>query len=108
VKKFYITTAIPYANAKPHIGTAMDYLYGDILLRHQTMQGNDALLSVGTDEHGTKVAKKAADNGQTPQEFVDELQPHFETMRQKLNLDFSHIRNVRTTDEQHVRRVQDI
>lgn len=108
MKKFYITTAIPYANAKPHIGTAMDYLYGDILLRHQTMQGNDALLSVGTDEHGTKVAKKAADNGQTPQEFVDELQPHFETMRQKLNLDFSHIRNVRTTDEQHVRRVQDI
>lgn len=108
MKKFYITTAIPYANAKPHIGTAIDYLYGDILLRHQTMQGNDALLSVGTDEHGTKVAKKAADNGQTPQEFVDELQPHFETMRQKLNLDFSHIRNVRTTDEQHVRRVQDI
>lgn len=108
MKKFYITTAIPYANAKPHIGTAMDYLYADILLRYQIAQGRDALLSVGTDEHGTKVAEKAADNNQSPQEFVNSLQPHFEMMREKLNLDFSHIRNVRTTDEQHVRRVQEI
>ncbi len=108
MKKFYITTAIPYANAKPHIGTAMDYLYADILLRYQIAQGNDALLSVGTDEHGTKVAEKAAANGQSPQEFVDELQPHFEMMRQKLDLDFPHIRNVRTTDEQHARRVEEI
>lgn len=108
MKKFYITTAIPYANAKPHIGTAMDYLYADILLRYQVAQGRDALLSVGTDEHGTKVADKAADNNQSPQEFVNSLQPHFEMMREKLNLDFSNIRNVRTTDEQHIRLVQEI
>ena len=108
MKKFYITTAIPYANAKPHIGTAMDYLYADILLRYQIAHGEDALLSVGTDEHGTKVAEKAAANNQSPQEFVDDLQPHFEMMRQKLNLDFDHIRNVRTTEEQHIHRVQQI
>ncbi len=108
MKKFYITTAIPYANAKPHIGTAMDYLYGDILLRYQLARGNEALLSVGTDEHGTKVAEKAAASGQSPQEFVDSLQPHFIEMRDKLNLDFDHIRSVRTTDQAHVTRVQEI
>ena len=108
MKKFYLTTAIPYANAKPHIGTAMDYLYGDILLRYHVAKDGDALMSIGTDEHGTKVAEKAVDNGQTPQEFVDSLQPHFDEMRSKLNLDFDHIRNVRTTDERHIRRVQQI
>ncbi len=108
MKKFYLTTAIPYANAKPHIGTAMDYLYGDILLRYHVAKDGDALMSIGTDEHGTKVAEKAIDNGQTPQEFVDSLQPHFEQMRSELDLDFAHIRNVRTTDEQHIRRVQQI
>jgi methionyl-tRNA synthetase len=107
-KKFYLTTAIPYANAKPHIGTAMDYLYGDILLRYYQAKGDDALMSIGTDEHGTKVEQKAAENGQTPQEFVDSLQPDFQEMRAKLNLDFDHIVNVRTTDPDHVRRVQEI
>ena len=108
MKKFYITTAIPYANAKPHIGTAMDYLYGDILLRYHAGKNGEALMSIGTDEHGTKVAEKATENNQTPQEFVDSLQPHFQEMREKLNLDFDHIRSVRTTDEQHIRRVQQI
>lgn len=108
MKKFYITTAIPYANAKPHIGTAMDYLYGDILLRYQVEKTGDGLMSIGTDEHGTKVAEKAQMNNQTAQEFVDSLQPHFEEMRKKLNLNFDHIRNVRTTDPEHKQRVQEI
>ena len=84
MKKFYITTAIPYANAKPHIGTAMDYLYGDILLRYHAGKNGEALMSIGTDEHGTKVAEKATENNQTPQEFVDSLQPHFQEMRELL------------------------
>ena len=86
--KYYLTTAIPYANAAPHIGTAMDYLYGDILLRYQLLRGNNAKLSIGTDEHGTKVQQKAADNGVTPQEFVDNLQPEFQKMRQALDMNF--------------------
>ncbi len=106
--KKYNTTAIPYANATPHIGTAMDYLYGDILLRYYTSQDHDALLSIGTDEHGTKIEQKAIDNNITPQELVDSLQPEFQKMRTALNLDFNHIVNVRTTDPDHVRRVQDI
>ena len=124
--KYYLTTAIPYANAAPHIGTAMDYLYGDILLRYQLLRGNDAKLSIGTDEHGTKVQQKAVDNNVTPQEFVDNLQPEFQKMRQALDLNFGvpinqisqplsgqdfdgqNIISVRTSDPEHVRRVQEI
>ena len=124
--KYYLTTAIPYANAAPHIGTAMDYLYGDILLRYQLLRGNDAKLSIGTDEHGTKVQQKAADNSVTPQEFVDNLQPEFQKMRQALDLNFGvpinqigqplssqdfdgqNIISVRTSDPGHARRVQEI
>ena len=124
--KYYLTTAIPYANAAPHIGTAMDYLYGDILLRYQLLRGNDAKLSIGTDEHGTKVQQKAADHNVTPQEFVDNLQPEFQKMRQALDLNFGvpinqigqplssqdfdgqNIISVRTSDPEHVRRVQEI
>ena len=124
--KYYLTTAIPYANAAPHIGTAMDYLYGDILLRYQLLRGNDAKLSIGTDEHGTKVEQKAASTQLTPQQFVDNLQPEFQRMRQELALNFGvpieqltgslaeqdfaeqNIISVRTSDPTHVRRVQAI
>ena len=124
--KYYLTTAIPYANAAPHIGTAMDYLYGDILLRYQLLRGNDAKMSIGTDEHGTKVEQKAAANSMTPQQFVDQLQPDFQQMRQALQLNFGvpieqiarpladqdfteqNIISVRTSDPTHVRRVQEI
>ena len=124
--KYYLTTAIPYANAAPHIGTAMDYLYGDILLRYQLLRGNDAKLSIGTDEHGTKVEQKATSAQLTPQQFVDNLQPEFQRMRQELALNFGvpieqlssslaeqdftgqNIISVRTSDPAHVRRVQAI
>lgn len=125
-QRVYITTAIPYANAAPHIGTAMDYLFGDILLRYFLARGMDAKLSIGTDEHGTKIEQKARNLGTTPQKLVDDLQPEFAKMRGALDLDFGvsleeihaplaqqnlakqNIINVRTTDPDHVRRVQAI
>lgn len=108
MSKKYITTAIPYANAKPHIGTAMDYLYGDILARFWEQQGDEILMSVGTDEHGTKVAQKAADMNTTPQQYVDDLQVDFQKMREELNIDMSFVRDVRTTSPEHKKRVQEI
>lgn len=126
VKNFYVTTAIPYANAAPHIGTAMDYLLGDIILRYQSANGRNAKMSIGTDEHGIKIAQKAESFSKTPQQLVDELQPEFQKMRSALNLDFGvpaaeihvplaqqnlakqNIINVRTTDPDHIRRVQEI
>lgn len=124
--KFYLTTAIPYANASPHIGTAIDYLLGDVILRYQKQRGYKVLLSIGTDEHGSKVEKKAESLGLSPQAFVDKLQPEFQKMRQALNLNFcapidqvhqplkfqsldqQSIVNVRTSDPGHVSRVQAI
>lgn len=126
MSKYYLTTAIPYANAAPHIGTAIDYLYGDILLRYQLLRGNDAKMSIGTDEHGTKVEQKALSQGKTPQQFVDGLQPEFQKMRQALDMNFGvsisqiakplaeqnfgeqNIINIRTSDPDHVRRAQAI
>lgn len=106
--KRYITTAIPYANAAPHIGTAMDYLYADILQRYFKAQDDEVLLSIGTDEHGTKIEQKAKSLNQSPQEFVDSLQVEFEKMREMLNLDRSTIRNIRTSNIDHKNRVQKI
>ncbi|GHU09023.1 methionine--tRNA ligase [Alphaproteobacteria bacterium] len=104
--KKYITTAIPYVNARPHIGHAMDYLLADIWARYQIGQGNEVRYSAGTDEHGTKVAQKAAENGVTPQEYVDGLYKSFTDMMDKLNV--SRTDFVRTTDPDHQRRVQEI
>jgi len=106
--KKYITTAIPYVNAKPHIGTAMDYLYADILARYWMQQDQEVLVSIGTDEHGSKIANKAAKSNISAQEFVDNLQPDFENMRKEMNIDLSIIENVRTTDPEHKKRVQEI
>ena len=60
-KNLYITTAIPYANAKPHIGNALDYLIADIWSRYQKQNGRTVRFQVGTDEHGNKIAAKAAE-----------------------------------------------
>jgi methionyl-tRNA synthetase len=102
----YITTAIPYVNGRPHIGHAMDYLLADVWARYQLQQGNTVRYSAGTDEHGTKVAQKAAEVGQTPQQLVDQLVPSFLEMQDKLKVvrtDF-----VRTSDPEHIRRCQEI
>jgi methionyl-tRNA synthetase len=106
MSKKYITTAIPYVNAQPHIGHAMDYLLADVWTRWQTQQDNEVRYSAGLDEHGTKVEQKARENHQTPQELVDSLAPSFLDMMNRLDVvrtDF-----VRTSDPEHMRRAQEI
>ena len=66
-KNLYITTAIPYVNGKPHIGNALDYLLADIWSRYQQQKGKKVRFQVGTDEHGNKIATKAAEQNLTPQ-----------------------------------------
>ncbi|NTW62150.1 class I tRNA ligase family protein, partial [Candidatus Saccharibacteria bacterium] len=62
-KTLYITTAIPYVNGTPHIGNALDYLLADIWTRYQMQNGRAVRFSVGTDEHGNKIAANAAAAG---------------------------------------------
>lgn len=101
MKKFYINTAIPYVNAAPHIGHGLDYTYADVLARYHKQKGEDVFYQVGTDEHGTKIAEKAKEASLAPEQFTDQIVPHWKDFLKKLNVDYTAF--VRTTDEQHIK-----
>lgn len=103
-KKLYITTAIPYANAIPHIGNAMDYLLADIWSRHKQQMGETVRFQAGTDEHGNKIAAKAAESGLEPQAYVDSMYLNFQRLIQAVGADTTDF--VRTTDVRHKAAVQ--
>lgn len=103
-KKLYITTAIPYANAKPHIGNALDYLLADIWRRYQIQLGHDVRMQVGTDEHGNKIAAKAQEAGKDPQSFVDETHIAFKDLMSKVGAEYTDF--IRTSDPHHVGAAQ--
>lgn len=103
-KKLYITTAIPYVNGHPHIGNALDYLLADIWTRYQRQNGHEVRFQVGTDEHGNKIAAKAAEEGLTPQAYTDKMYVNFENLMKKVGAQYTDF--IRTTDEHHVKSVQ--
>ena len=70
--KFYVTTSIAYANARPHIGFALELVQADILARLNRLSGEDVFFLTGTDEHGLKIERKAKEQGKTPSAFADE------------------------------------
>jgi len=102
--KFYITTSIPYVNSNPHIGFGMELVQADILARYHRQLGDKVLFSTGTDEHGGKMAEKAAEFKQTPQQFVDQMSQAFRGILPLL--DISNDRFIRTTDPAHEQRAQ--
>ena len=104
--KTYITTAIPYVNGNPHLGHAMDYLLADVLRRYMMMQGKDVRLQAGTDEHGSKIFKKAAESSLPVQAFVDQNSQKFQDFVHTLGVEYTDF--VRTTDADHERRCQEI
>lgn len=101
---FYVTTSIPYVNAEPHIGFAMELLQADVLARHARQQGLKVLFSTGTDEHGGKIAEKAAEAGVTPKAFADQISAKFAALAKELNA--SNDRFIRTTDPGHEDRAK--
>lgn len=103
-KKLYITTAIPYVNGTPHIGNALDYLLADIWTRYQKQNGHDVRFQVGTDEHGNKIAAKAAEQGLDPKAYTDQTYVNFEHLMRKVGAGYTDF--IRTTDEHHVAAVQ--
>lgn len=104
MKKLYITTAIPYVNAKPHIGTSMDYLIADIWARYHRVNGREVRFQVGTDEHGNKIAAKAQELGQDPQAYVNDMVKNFEDMIKAVGTSYTDF--IRTTDDHHKQAVQ--
>lgn len=103
-KKAYITTAIPYVNGTPHIGNALDYLIADIWARYQKQNSKEVRFQVGTDEHGNKIAAKAAEAGLTPQAYTDKMYGNFEALMRKIGAEFTDF--IRTTNPHHEKAVQ--
>lgn len=103
-KNAYITTAIPYVNGPPHIGHAFDYLIADIWARYQRQNGREVRFQIGTDEHGNKVAAKAAEQNLTPQEFSDKMAQVYVAFINKMNVSYTDM--IRTTDPHHVAACQ--
>ncbi len=107
MKRFYVCTAIAYVNDKPHIGHAMDFLFGDVLARYARQQGlEDVAYSIGTDEHGSKIAEKAKEAGQAEKDFVDSNVATWQEFTKLLNV--SNDRFARTTNEDHEKRAAQI
>lgn len=100
--KYYIATSIAYVNAPPHIGYAMELLEADVLARAARQRGDDVIFCTGTDEHGTKVAEKAAAAGKDPKALADEVSSTFSVLLQDINI--SNDRFIRTTDPDHEKR----
>ena len=98
--RYYITTPIYYVNGAPHLGHAYTSIAADVLARWKRLDGFDVLFLTGTDEHGQKVEKAAADAGISPQTFADQVSARFQAMNHALNI--SHDDFVRTTQPRHL------
>ena len=96
-EKFYITTSIPYLNAAPHLGFALEALQADVLARHRRLRDKDVFFLSGADEHGAKIARAANSVGKSPKEFTDEKATLFVDLLKKLNI--SNDDFIRTTDQ---------
>ncbi len=103
---FYVTTPIYYVNGEPHLGHAYSTIAADILARHHRQREEDVFFLTGTDEHGEPVAQQAEAEGVTPRELGDRLAPRFQEMAAKVNASNDFF--IRTTDEGHMKRVQEI
>ncbi len=97
--RFYLTTAIDYANGEPHLGHAFEKIGADAIARYHRMAGFDVHLCIGMDEHGQKVAQTAASQGVEPQQFVDGVSAQFRAMWDRVNISYDQF--VRTTDPAH-------
>ncbi len=100
----YITTALPYVNADPHLGHALEFVEADFLARTLRTRGIEVFLNIGTDEHGAKIARKAEEEGKSPQAYVDEYAARIKTFARKLNISYDSF--VRTTDPSHIAAAQ--
>ena len=103
---FYITTPIYYPSANAHIGHCYTTVAADTMARFKKLCGYDTYFLTGTDEHGQKIERKAAEKGVTPKEFVDEIVANFKKLWKLMDVEYSDF--IRTTDKRHEVIVQKI
>lgn len=102
----YITTTLPYVNAEPHVGFALELVQADALARYWRLLGHEVFFNTGTDEHGQKIAQKADEQGKPRQQYVDEYAATFSRLKESLNLSYNAF--IRTTDEKHKAAAEEI
>ncbi len=105
-KTFYITTPIYYPSGKLHIGHSYTTVAADVMARYKRLQGYDVMFLTGTDEHGQKIQRVAAENGVTPKEYVDKIVEGIKDLWSLMKI--THDKFIRTTDPEHVEAVQKI
>ncbi len=103
--KYYITTTLPYVNAEPHLGFAMEIVEADFLARYHSLLGDEVIFNTGTDEHGMKIYRTAQSEGKEPQAYADEYAAKFDDLKQYLNLSYTNF--IRTTDPKHKKAAQE-
>ena len=104
--RFYLTTAIDYANGDPHLGHALEKIGADVIARYRRQCGDDVHLLIGMDEHGQKVQQTAARDGVAPQAFTDEIAARFQAIWAKLGISYDQF--IRTTETHHKAGVQSL
>ena len=105
-KTYYISTAIAYTSAKPHIGNTYEIVLADAIARYKRMTGYRVYFQTGTNEHGQKIQEKAEAAGVTPQEYVDGVAGEIRRIWDLMNTTYDKF--VRTSDPEHVAKVQKI
>jgi methionyl-tRNA synthetase len=106
VARFFITTAIDYANGDPHMGHAFEKLGADCIARYRRLRGDDVWFLIGMDEHGQKVAQTAAERGVSPKELVDQVAGAFQATWRELGI--SNDQFIRTTAPEHHAGVREL
>jgi len=104
-KKFYITTTLPYINAEPHLGFALEIVQADALARYYRQQEYEVFFNTGVDEHGLKVFRKAREENLEPQVYCDIFAEKYKKLKQDLNLSYGSF--IRTTDPNHIKAAQE-
>ncbi|MDO4594385.1 MAG: methionine--tRNA ligase [Tissierellia bacterium] len=103
-KSYYITTPIYYPNSNLHLGNTYTTIIADVLKRYKKLQGYDAFMTTGTDEHGQKIMETAQKAGKTPIEYVDKIVDETKKLWEKLNIEYDSF--IRSTDKKHEENVK--
>jgi methionyl-tRNA synthetase len=98
-KRYFVTTPIYYVNGAPHVGHAYTSIAADVMARFKRLDGYDVFYLTGTDEHGQKVEKAAADAGVDPQNFTDQVSAQFRDLADRLDVSYDDF--IRTTEDRH-------
>lgn len=105
-KNFYLTTTLPYVNADPHIGFALELVQSDVIVRYKRKTGHEVFFNTGTDEHGQKIFTAAEKKGEDVQKYVDHYAGEFKKLSELLNISYDNF--IRTTDASHIKAAQEI